>query len=112
MRRIFATRAIWRQVAMRSRPVLAMLLVVGGGLPAQARQSCDPANAGQVACMDGRLCRCSFERGGSITGRADGYGWDCGVLRPDCAPAVLAPDPAGPSGRPPRVIVVPVVPSR
>ncbi len=89
-----------------------MLLIMTGGLPAGARQSCGPVNAGQVACMDGRLCRCGFEQGGSIAGRADGYRWDCGALRPDCAPAYSVPDPSGLSTRKPPIVVVPVVPMR
>lgn len=93
-------------------PILTMLLIITGGMPAEARQSCGPANAGQVACMDGRLCRCQFQQGGSVAGRADGYAWDCGALRPDCAPQSLAPDPAGLSARTPPIFVVPVVPGR
>lgn len=93
-------------------PILTMLIMIGGVPADAARQSCGPANAGQVACMDGRLCRCGFERGGSIAGRADGHDWDCGALRPDCPPLVLAPDPAGLSARTPQIFVVPVVPGR
>jgi len=100
-----------RRVA-RVFPILTMLLIMTGGLPAGARQSCGPVNAGQVACMDGRLCRCGFEQGGSIAGRADGYRWDCGALRPDCPPVYTAPDAAGLPARKPPIFVVPVVPMR
>ncbi len=88
-------------------PLLTMLLIMTGGMPAP---QCSATSTGQVACMDGRLCRCGFERGGSITGQPDGHRWDCGALRPDCAPQSAATDPF--KGRNPPMTLVPVVPLR
>ncbi len=45
---------------------------------------CNAPRDGVAACLAGRQCLCGFERGGSITGRHDGWRWDCGVLRPAC----------------------------
>ena len=45
---------------------------------------CNQQAAGTVACFERKLCSCGFERGGSMTGLAPGYRWDCGVLRPTC----------------------------
>ncbi len=63
-------------------------------LPAAAQEipACDPARAGAVACLSGRLCECRYERGGSITGQSTGFRWNCGILRPSCG-EVPAPQP-------------------
>ena len=47
---------------------------------------CQALREGMTACFDGRLCRCRLEPGGVLTGRPEGYRWDCGALRPDCRP--------------------------
>jgi len=91
-------------------PLLLPLLPPAG--PGQAQPVCDQDRAGAVACMAGRLCACGYQRGGVVSGRPEGYRWDCGVLRPACAeaPATLpsAPMPPvelllplGPPGRSP-----------
>jgi hypothetical protein len=41
--------------------------------------------------MAGKMCECRFERGGQMTGRADRFAWDCGVLRPPCGEALAPP---------------------
>lgn len=54
--------------------------------------ACAPENAGEVSCMADRLCRCRFERGGSMSVVPAGWRWDCGTLRPYChRPPTLAP---------------------
>jgi hypothetical protein len=52
--------------------------------------SCTVEDAGQVACIAGRLCSCGFARGSPATGLPDGFRWDCGILRPSCGPPVPA----------------------
>ena len=60
---------------------------------------CNAPRDGVAACLAGRQCLCGHERGGSVTGRTDGWRWDCGTLRPACdaAPARVPPAdlPAG-----------------
>jgi len=66
----------------------ALLLLLVIAFPAAAQVPiCNAEREGMTACLDGRLCRCRFEPGGQLTGRPDGYRWDCGALRPDCRPA-------------------------
>ena len=67
---------------------LALLLFAG---PARAQPVCDAARLGTVSCQAGRVCECRHERGGSLTGRAEGFRWDCGILRPACPPTQLQP---------------------
>ena len=55
---------------------------------------CSVEAVGTVACMGGRQCRCGVVRGSPATGLPDGFGWDCGIVRPACgppAPATLDP---------------------
>ncbi len=54
---------------------------------------CNAPREGVAACLAGIACQCRFERGGSITGRADGFRWDCGPLRPRCDTVPAAPFP-------------------
>lgn len=54
-------------------------------------QDCTSQSAGTVSCMSGVLCSCGLQRGGSITGVATGYRWDCGTLRPSCGDAADQP---------------------
>ncbi len=65
---------------------LALLLVPA---PARAQPVCDAARLGTLACQAGRMCECRHERGGSLTGRMEGFRWDCGILRPNCPPFQL-----------------------
>lgn len=57
--------------------------------PAMATEApaCASASAGATACLAGKLCVCGFVRGGSISGRPDGWRWECGALRPSCGEA-------------------------
>ncbi|MFT8245714.1 hypothetical protein [Roseomonas sp. BN140053] len=55
---------------------------------------CNAPRDGVSACLAGRQCLCGFERGGSITGRRDGWRWDCGILRPACTVPPAGTDPA------------------
>lgn len=98
------------------RAVLALLLLAA---PAQAQPACVPGREGVTACLDGRLCLCRFERGGQLTGRPDGFRWDCGALRPDCRPpegATVSPWPMPsllldvPPNHSPRGRGVPILP--
>jgi len=75
--------------------LLPLLLLATTG---QAQPACDQDRAGAVACLGGRQCACGYQRGGVVSGRPEGYRWDCGVLRPACAevPATLPSAPAPP----------------
>ena len=53
--------------------------------------TCNQENAGVVACVAGKLCQCGGVQASRATWQADGFQWDCGILRPDCWDA--QPDP-------------------
>ncbi len=76
-------------------PILATLLALLGEAAASAPR-CTPSREGEVACLDGKLCECRHEPGGSLTGRRPGTRWDCGALRPACGAAPMPAD----AGRP------------
>ena len=81
------------------RMVLLALLVALATPAAIAVEApmCVAANAGTVACIAERLCRCAFQRGGSMVDREAGYRWDCGPLRPNChRPPATVQRPAQP----------------
>ena len=59
---------------------------------AQEIPACTQDRAGAVACMAGKLCTCGYQRGGVMSGRPEGWQWDCGILRPACGEAL---PPAG-----------------
>lgn len=68
--------------------IILTILAAGMG-PDQALSQpslpqCSAEWNGIVACVERKLCRCGFMRGGTMTGAVDGYRWDCGVLRPSC----------------------------
>ena len=88
------------------RAILALLVLFALPAAAQSPPVCSPAREGQVACMDGKLCECRFERGGQMTGRPDRHAWDCGALRPPCAPDPTI-QPAAPWAPPAGVWVAP-----
>ena len=46
--------------------------------------TCTESHYGEVFCMAGRMCECTYERGGEMTGRPKGYKWDCSITRPNC----------------------------
>lgn len=71
-----------------------LLLFLLFALPAAAQEipACTQDRAGAVACMAGKLCACGYQRGGAMSGRPDGWRWDCGILRPACGEAL---PPAG-----------------
>ncbi|WP_137180488.1 hypothetical protein [Roseomonas sp. AR75] len=68
---------------MRRALLLPFLLIVPPAA-AQEMPACNQDRVGAVACMAGKLCSCGYQRGGIVSGRPDGYRWDCGVLRPAC----------------------------
>ena len=79
-------------------PLLLPLLLVA---PARAQEppACNAGREGLEVCIAGKLCRCHYEAGGSLTARPGGVRWDCGILRPDCggvAPAGSPPAPLPP----------------
>lgn len=83
---------------MPPRLLPALMFLAAMPAAAQAPPVCDQDRVGATACLAGRLCACSYDRGGVVSGRAEGYRWDCGILRPACAeaPAALPALPAPP----------------
>jgi hypothetical protein len=81
------------------RALLALLTLAAPGM-AQEIPACTQDRVGAAACMSGKLCSCGYQRGGSVSGRPDGYRWDCGALRPACGeaapPAGIGMTPAWP----------------
>ncbi len=71
--------------------LLPFLLLLAAPAFAQDPPACTDARAGAVACMAGRLCSCGYQRGGAVSGRPDGWRWDCGILRPSCGEALPPP---------------------
>jgi hypothetical protein len=59
------------------------VLVVFASLPAARGETpaCSRDAAGQLSVQAGVRCECVAVAGGSITGVASGYRWDCGILR-------------------------------
>lgn len=86
--------------ALLAAPFLAVPQLADGEA-AGAGERCGASWEGLLACMAGRACICRTERGGQLTGRPGGFRWDCGVLRPDCAPA---PAGAAPVDLPPGLL--------
>ena len=80
--------------------LLLALMAMLAAVPLRAQApACAPEVAGLVSCIAERLCRCGFERGGSMSAVPAGWRWDCGTLRPYChRPPTLAPADEVPSG--------------
>jgi len=72
--------------------LLPLLLAPPAAAQGDDPPACIDSRAGAVACMAGKLCSCGYQRGGVMSGRPDGWRWDCGVLRPACGEAL---PPAG-----------------
>ncbi len=72
------------------RPFLFLAVPLIAFHAAEAAPHCTPAREGEVACLDGKLCECRHEPGGTLTGRRPGERWDCGALWPACGGAVPA----------------------
>jgi hypothetical protein len=61
---------------------IAAFVVLGLVSAARAQApACGPETAGQLSDQAGVRCQCVDVAGGSITGEASGYRWDCGILR-------------------------------
>lgn len=84
---------------------LLALLLLASPAAAQDPPACNQDRVGAVACMAGKLCSCGYQRGGSVSGRPDGYRWDCGVLRPSCGPVPGADLPGGALQPMPQILV-------
>jgi hypothetical protein len=54
-------------------PLLALSLLAAPPARAQDPPSCTAERAGAASCMAGKLCRCDFARGGTLSGRPDGW---------------------------------------
>ncbi|WP_439597954.1 hypothetical protein [Falsiroseomonas sp.] len=102
------------------RPILLLLLALLASPPLRAEESpaCTEAREGIAACIAGKLCTCRFIPGGSMTGRPDRIGWDCGILRPACGPGLVPPaatpalpDLLAPSLLPPSLLLPNLPPS-
>jgi hypothetical protein len=92
------------------RPFLSLTVTLialhAAAAPASAPR-CTPQREGEAACLDGKLCECRHDPGGTLTGRRAGMRWNCGALRPACGaapeagPAERAPLPVFPAPTPP-----------
>jgi hypothetical protein len=61
---------------------IAAMMVLGSVSVARGQApACGPETAGQLSDQAGVRCECVAVAGGSITGEASGYRWDCGILR-------------------------------
>jgi hypothetical protein len=82
--------------------VLGLVPVAWGQAPA-----CGPETAGQLSEQAGVRCECVSVAGGSITGVASGYRWDCGILRSRMNQLVPATPNAYQGALPDSIIVDP-----
>lgn len=81
---------------MRS-SLLLIISFLASGAAASELPRCGPPQEGAVACLDGKLCECRFDPGGSLSGRPAGIRWNCGALRPACG---QVPPPSLDAGQP------------
>ncbi len=88
-------------------PVLAQMPPMESEVVGNDPIACTDSRAGAVACMAGKLCSCGYQRGGIVSGRPDGWRWDCGVLRPSCGDPVPATTPSQPVPMPQLFINIP-----
>lgn len=65
---------------------------------------CGVAREGVTACIGEKLCECRHEHGGSVSGKREGFHWDCGILRPSCGVA-----PASPGVEMPSMSIMPLI---
>jgi hypothetical protein len=87
--------------------LLTLLLLFPLRPVAQEMPACNQDRVGAVACMAGKLCACGYARGGIVSGRPDGYRWDCGVLRPACGEPAPAGLPGAAQPLPPLYLQLP-----
>ena len=57
---------------MRPFLLLAAVLVAFHAGPAASAPRCTPQREGEVACLDGKLCECRHDPGGTVAGRRAG----------------------------------------
>jgi hypothetical protein len=81
---------------------MVLVPVAWGQAPA-----CGPETAGQLSEQAGVRCECVSVAGGSITGVASGYRWDCGILRSRMNQLVPATPNAYQGALPDSIIVDP-----
>ncbi|TDG33743.1 hypothetical protein [Paracraurococcus ruber] len=84
--------------------LMASLLLAPAAWAQSAPPACGAAREGITACIGEKLCECRYERGGSVSGRREGFHWDCGILRPSCGVA-----PAGPGSQMPPMNITPFI---
>lgn len=80
--------------------VLVSTLMSFNAAGAQMPLSCTAATLGATACLAGKLCACTYDRGAIATGIPAGYRWDCGILRPGCGSALEFPATLNPYSGP------------
>jgi hypothetical protein len=66
--------------------ILAILFHLAAPVAAEEVLACRAEIAGVVACLAGKLCTCGYRPG--TPGIANGFRWDCGMLRPACGEAI------------------------
>lgn len=89
MQRLVAALAILLPIALAADPA-----------PAQSEPPrCVAERAGQLSCQAGVACVCRFFRESLLDTTPAGWRWDCGALRPRCAP----PTADGSADRPVQV---------
>ena len=90
---------------MRPFLFLALPLIGLHAATAASAPRCTPLRDGEVACLDGKLCECRHDPGGSLTSRPAGMRWNCGALRPACGGGVPAEAGQPAAERPPPPIL-------
>ncbi len=98
---------------MRPFLLLAAVLVAFHAGPAASAPRCTPQREGEVACLDGKLCECRHDPGGTVAGRRAGARWNCGALRPACGGTVPAEagQPPAAEREPPPIFAPPYPPT-
>jgi hypothetical protein len=96
----------WVPVRIAALACLAATMVLVPAAWGQA-PACGPETAGQLSEQAGVRCECVSVAGGSITGVASGYRWDCGILRSRMNQLVPATPNAYQGALPDSIIVDP-----
>jgi len=81
--------------------MLLAAMLVATGHPARAQPvPCTPAHAGARTCMEGSVCECAYESGGTMLRTPPGWHWQCSIMQmcDETVPAELAPPPGLPDG--------------
>ena len=80
------------------RPAACAAALLAFAAPARAADlppACGPAHDGVQVCMTHQVCTCGHDAGGTLTGRAPGWRWQCHILQTCGMDVPAGPDSGG-----------------